>query len=147
MGQSLSTCPLMTATAQPQPRTRRRLDLVDVTLLVAGLTQLLPGLLAFFAPGAFYDLIATYPPENAHFAKDIGSWQIPLGLAALAAIGRPALRPFMLGVLALQYALHAVSHAIDVDLAEPASMGWVTLVALVLGAVLVGGLAAREARR
>ena len=132
----------MAATAQP--RTRSRLDLVGVALLVTGLTQLLPGLLALLAPGTFYDLIATYPPENAHFAKDVGSWQIALGLAALLAIGRPALRPLMLVVLALQLALHAISHAIDVELADPEAMGWATLVALVAGALALGALAVRE---
>jgi hypothetical protein len=40
---------------------------VPTVLLVLGLAQVVPGIVAFVAPGAFYDALAAYPPENDHF--------------------------------------------------------------------------------
>lgn len=121
-------------------------DLVGVVLLVVAATQLATGVLAFVSPGAFYDLVAGYPPENSHFLRDLGSWQVALGLVALAAWRRPAFRAPVLGILALHYVLHAISHAIDVGDADPSWHGPFGLVAQVLGAVVLTALAVREAR-
>ena len=127
-------------------RARSTSDIVGIALLVAAATQLLPGILATVSPAAFYDTIASYPPENSHFLRDVGSWQVALGVLCLAAWRRPALRAPVLGVLAIQYALHALSHAIDVNDSDPAWQGPVTLVLLILGAAVFGVLAAREPR-
>ena len=127
-------------------RARPASDIVGIALLVAAATQLLPGILATISPAAFYDTIASYPPENSHFLRDVGSWQIALGLLALAAWRRPALRAPVLAVLAVQYALHALSHAIDVNGSDPAWQGPVTLGLLLLGAAIFAVLAVREPR-
>ena len=118
--------------------------MVRAVLVIAGLGQLLPGLLAFVAPGAFYDALAGYPPENHHFIVDLGSWQIALGVAALYAASRPDWHVPMLGILALQYGLHAVSHVIDVNDAEPSWQGPFALVVEAVGVVVLGGLFLRE---
>jgi hypothetical protein len=76
----------MSTAAHPGLSSRRRLDAADLMLLSVGVAQLLPGLLAFLAPGAFYDAIGPYPPENDHYIKDVGTWQIALGVAALGAV-------------------------------------------------------------
>jgi hypothetical protein len=130
-----------TAGARP-----RALDLTGLVLGVTGLTQLVPGLLAFFAPGAFYDAVAPYPPQNDHVLRDVGSWQVALGLAALLAVRRPSWRVPVLGLLTLQFAMHAVSHLVDVGDADPAWVGPVELVLLASGAVLLGGLFLKERR-
>ena len=124
-----------------------RLDLTGAVLVAVGLGQVLPGLLAFLAPGAFYELLGPYPPENAHFVKDLGSWQIALGLAALAAAAKPAWRRTMLAILALQYVLHTISHVIDADVAEPRAAGTFALVSQLLGAVVLTALLVKERRR
>jgi hypothetical protein len=129
--------------AHPRARTT---DAAGVVLLVVAAAQLLPGILAVVAPGAFYDQIASYPPENSHFIRDLGSWQIALGLLALAAFRRPALRVPVLLVLAVQYVLHAVSHVIDVDSTDPAWQGPTALVLQLLGAIVLVALAVREQR-
>jgi hypothetical protein len=135
----------MAATAV-HPRAGRA-DLVDVVLVVVALTQVLPGVLAMLAPGIFYEQIGPYPPENGHFIKDLGSWQIALGVAALIAVRRPAWRLPMLGVLALQYGLHAISHLIDVDESDPSWQGPVALGIQVLGFMVLAGLFLRERGR
>jgi predicted anti-sigma-YlaC factor YlaD len=127
--------------------TRERTDVVTVALLLVGATQLLTGVWLMVDPGSFYDAIATYPPRNDHFLRDIGSWNVALGLAALIAWRRPSWRVPMLGVLTVNYGLHAVSHLINVDDAEPESLGVVNLVLLAGATVLLAALFAREARK
>ena len=129
------------------PAHRSRTDLADVALLVVGTTQVALGALAFLAPGTFYDLIASYPPDNAHFLKDVGSWQVALGAAALYAARRPAWRVPMLGILAIQYTLHTISHLIDVDVPDPAWQGTFALVTQAFGAVVLVALFLRERAR
>lgn len=122
-------------------------DLVDVVLLVVAAQQILLGLFALIAPGAFYDTIAPYPPDNDHFLKDVGSWQVALGAAALYAVRRPAWRAPMLAVLALQYGLHAISHAIDVGQSDPEWQGPVALGLLIAATLALAGLFLRERGR
>lgn len=127
--------------ATPAPRAHA-VDLTEAVLYAVAAIQILPGVLAFVAPGAFYDLLGPYPPQNDHFIKDLGSWQIALGAAALIGARRPDWRVPILGVLTLQFALHTVSHAIDVGATDPSWNGPVSLalealVTLVLAALLV----------
>jgi predicted anti-sigma-YlaC factor YlaD len=121
--------------------------MVPPVLLVVGVSQLIVGVWAFVAPGSFYDTIATFPPQNDHFLKDIGSWNVGLGLAAVIASRTPSWQRGMLAVLTVQFALHAVSHAIDVGVAEPESQGVSTLVLQIAGTLVLGGLLARESMR
>ena len=131
------------ATTAPR-REHAGTDLVTVVLVVVGLAQLLPGLLAFFAPGAFYDALAGYPPRNDHFLRDLGSWQIALGAIALYGARRQAWRAPLLGLLALQYLLHAISHLINVNDTDPAWQGPFALALQVLGFLALAGLFLRE---
>jgi hypothetical protein len=118
--------------------------MIRAVLLVVGVSQLAVGVLAFFAPGAFYDLIASYPPENGHFLKDIGSWNVALGAIALYGAGRPDWHVPLLGFLALQYGLHTVSHIIDLNEAEEDWQGWFALLTQGLGAIVLSALFLRE---
>ena len=130
--------------ADPHARSHRRLDVVDVVLLVVAATQIVPGLLAFAAPGVFYDEIGPFPPENEHFIRDLGSWQIALGAAALVAVRRPAWRLPMLGLLALQYGLHAISHLVDLDASERDGQAAATLALQVGACAVLTALCVRE---
>lgn len=133
------------ATAPARPTTER-IDATGVVLLIVAASQLLPGILALVAPAAFYDAVASFPPENHHFIRDVGSWQVALGLVALLAWRRPALRVPVLAILAIQYGLHLVSHVIDVNAGDPAWHGPFGLVAEALGAVVLTALALKEYR-
>lgn len=137
----------MPTVPQPAPRSGARTDAVTVVLLLAGASQVAIGAFAFLAPGAFYDAIAAYPPENHHFLMDVGSWQVALGATALYGARRAEWRVPLLALLALQYGLHGISHAIDVDLAEEAWQGWSALVVQVAATVVLAGLFLRERAR
>jgi len=49
-------------------------------LLVAAAYHLLLGAFMFFAPGAFYDALGKFPPENHHYVKDVSTFYIALGV-------------------------------------------------------------------
>lgn len=107
-------------------------------LVAVAAVLILPGVLAFVSPGAFYDVVAGFPPRNDHFLRDLGAFQIGLGAFALVAWRVPAARPGALAVLALHFGLHTVSHVIDVSNADPSWQGPFGLVAEALAtAVLV----------
>jgi hypothetical protein len=134
------------ASASASAPARAGTDLTGIVLGVVAAAQVLPGLLAFLAPGAFYDLLAPFPPENHHVLRDVGSWQIPLGLAAAVAVRRHAWRVPMLALLALQYTLHAISHLINLGDADPAWIGPAEFVLLAVAALALAGLLVREHR-
>ena len=121
--------------------------MVPAVLLVVGISQLVIGVWAFVAPGSFYDVIATYPPQNDHFLKDIGSWNVALGAAAVYAARKPSWHVGMLGVLTLQYVLHGISHAIDIDVADSDAMGVFATVLQFATAALLAALFLRERAR
>lgn len=124
-----------------------RADVVTAVLVVVGASQVLTGVIAFFAPDTFYDIVASYPPMNEHFLMDVGSWQIVLGALAVFGARRADWRAPLLGFLALQYALHLVPHLIHFDDAEKAGHAWFAAIALGATTVLLGALFLRERSR
>jgi hypothetical protein len=137
----------MSATSTPAAAPARAgTDLTGIVLGVVAAAQVLPGLLAFVAPGAFYDLVAPFPPENQHLIRDVGSWQIALGLAAAVAVRRASWRVPMLAIPTLQYGLHTISHLIDIGDAEPAWIGPAEFVILAVATLALAGLLVREHR-
>ena len=121
--------------------------MVAAVLLISGITQLIVGTWTFVSPGSFYDVVATYPPENDHFLKDIGSWNVALGAIALYGARRRDWHVPLLGFLALQYVLHTIAHIVDAGDADPASHDVVALVTQGLGAVVLTALFLRERAR
>ena len=74
---------------------------------------LITGGWAFFAPRSFFDVVAPWPPYNAHFLHDAGSFQLGLGVALLMTLF--ARRGALAGLAgaATGAAAHAISHVID----------------------------------
>jgi peptidoglycan/LPS O-acetylase OafA/YrhL len=115
--------------------------------MIVGVTQVATGVLAFVAPGAFYDLAAGYPPENHHFLRDLGSWNVALGAIALYGARRREWHVALLGFLAVQYILHTISHIVDVSDSDPSWQGPVAVITQGLGAVVLTALFLRERGR
>ncbi len=86
-----------------------------IVLVLAGLFFLLPGVWAFVAPQSFYDNLATFPPYNPHLVRDIGAFQIGIGVALLLAAVWSDARGIALAGAAAAAIVHVVSHVIDRD--------------------------------
>jgi hypothetical protein len=99
---------------------------------VLGLTQLAIGLWLAIDPDSFVDTIADFGPADTHFLRDIATFQAGMGIALLAAVGRPSWRvPILFAALA-QSALHTINHLFDIGNTDPGWQGPVNFVSLLL---------------
>lgn len=116
-------------------------------LAAFGLTELAIGIAQGAAPRAFYTAIGPFGPYNAHYARDVATFELAIGIALLMAIARPSWRVPVLTVAALQFALHSLNHLIDIRGAHPVWTGYFDFATLTLATVTLVWLmrlAARE---
>jgi hypothetical protein len=121
-----------------------RLGLVSI-----GLTQIAIGVWLAIDPDSFVDALADFGPADSHFLRDIATFQLGIGIALLAAVGRPSWRlPVIFAALA-QSALHTINHLVDIGETDPGWQGPVNFVALLALTVTLAGLmlAAAEERQ
>jgi hypothetical protein len=110
-------------------------------LLVVAAFHLLLGALMFFAPGAFYDSLGKFPPENHHYIKDVATFYIALGAVLYVSVRRRTWRVPLLVFAMLEYGIHAVNHLVDVNEATSALTGWFDFFSLALITLLLAALA------
>lgn len=110
-----------------------RLDEVRMrqALLILGLTQLAIGAWLLIDPDSFVDAIAPFGPADHHFLRDLGTFQAGMGIALLAAAGRPAWRAPILFAALVASALHTVNHLFDIGGTDPGWLGPANFIALV----------------
>ena len=90
--------------------------IVRVAWLGAVAFFVLLGAWPFVSPKSFYDIVATFPPFNAHLMRDIGVFTLGVGGALLAAVRwRDGLLVALAGA-SFASVLHVVSHIVDRDL-------------------------------
>ena len=118
-----------------------------LAFLVVGAAHVVVGLVMLFAPGPFYDGIATFPPRNDHFIRDLSTFYVALGLAFGVAAQRPAWRTPVLFVAVVEYALHVANHLYDLGYPDEDWVGPVTTAFLAAVLALLAGLAWAVARR
>jgi hypothetical protein len=119
-------------------------------LIAFGVSQLALGVLMAAAPDTFFEEIGPYGAQNDHYLRDISTFYLALGAAALVAARYPVWRVPVLAFALAEYAIHSVNHLLDVGDADPEWLGPANLIALVLTALLLGWLlwgALAEARR
>lgn len=110
-------------------------------LLVAAVYHLLLGAFMFFAPGAFYDSLGKFPPENHHYIKDVSTFYIALGTVFFVSVRRRSWRTPVLVFAALEYGIHTLNHLIDVGDAETDFTGWFDFFSLALVTLILAALA------
>jgi hypothetical protein len=114
----------------PGPRmTESRMRLA---LAILGGTQLAIGVWLAIAPDSFVDEVAAFGPADHHFLRDLATFQAGIGIALLAAIGRPSWRVPVLFAALAQSALHTVNHLFDIGGTDPGWQGPVNFVSLLL---------------
>jgi PPOX class probable F420-dependent enzyme len=103
---------------------------------VAGLLTLAAGVWSLASPSSFAEAVAF--PNAEHFLHDLGAFQIGIGATLLLALGWKdglalALTGFLVG-----NSIHAVNHAVDLDLGGHAADPWALgLVSVLVGAALM----------
>ena len=110
-------------------------------LMVAAVYHLLLGAFMFFAPGAFYDSLGKFPPENQHYIKDVATFYIALGVVFYISVRRRSWRTPVLVFATLEYAIHAINHLVDVGDAATDLTGWFDFFSLALIALIFAALA------
>jgi hypothetical protein len=104
---------------------------VATILAVAGASMLATGVWAGAAPRSFARFVDF--PYHEHFLHDLGAFQLGLGVTLLGALAwRDAPTVALTGFLVAN-TLHAVSHAVDLDLgghaSDPYAIGALSLLA------------------
>ena len=95
------------------------------------------------APYSFFARVGPFGAYNAHYVRDIATWEAALGVLLLVAVARPGWRLAVVALATVQCALHAVNHVVDVDAARAGSSAGVldavslALLTVVLVAVLI----------
>lgn len=112
------------------------MPVIRAILLLDGLGYLATGAVLLFAPTWFYDNVGTFPPFNRHYAGDLGSFLLPLGLGLLLAARDPAGSRWLVFAVALGSLLHVLNHAYDAWLAGSWLSDGPTLLSLGVMAVL-----------
>lgn len=124
-------------------------DVVGAGLLAFGIYQIALGLFMVVAPGTFFDTVASFGTRNDHYIQDLAAFELPLGVLFLLAVRRPSWRVPALFFGFLHWALHALSHLVDIGEADPGWLGPFDFIAITIGTALLGWLlwrAIEEAR-
>lgn len=107
------------------------LYLSGLTVLLAA-AMLVAGVWSLLWPASFAEAVRF--PEHTHFLHDLGAFQIGIGVTlALAVLWRDPLAVALTGFLAGN-TIHAVNHAVDLDLGGRSSDPWLLAVLSVLTA-------------
>jgi hypothetical protein len=107
-----------------------RLFFAGTALLHLGL-----GIWLFASPHSFFTTIGAFGPYNRHYERDVATFYLALGVAGWIAASRASWRVPVLGVLTIQYVLHSINHAFDVDRAHNSWAGPFDVVSLSLAAI------------
>ncbi len=111
-----------------------------LALVSIGLTQIAIGVWFAIDPDSFVETLADYGPADSHFLRDIATFQLGIGIALLAAVGRPAWRAPVLFAALAQSALHTVNHLIDIGETDPGWQGPFNFVSLLVLTIALAGL-------
>lgn len=79
----------------------------------AGVFFAVAGIAAFVAPAAFFEAAATFEPYNAHLIRDIGAFQVGLGVVLLLAVWIDDALVVTLGGAGVGSIVHSVGHVLD----------------------------------
>lgn len=84
-----------------------------VVCVLTGLYYSSLGALLFFFPHTFWSRIGPIGPFNQHYARDVGSFLLPLGAILFVAAFDPRRFRTVIAFAALGSTLHAISHLLD----------------------------------
>ena len=104
------------------------------------LIELSLALFMAFAPHAFYVALGPFDAFNAHYLRDVASFEGAIGIALLVALRRPSWRVPVLALTTVQFALHSFNHLLDIGSADPRWTGYADFGSLVAVTLLLAWL-------
>lgn len=129
-------------------------DVWVVAVLVGfGLTTLGLGSFMAVAPGTFFDILGPFGTRNDHYTRDNATFNLAMGALLLVAVRLRGWRAPALAFTALEWALHAANHLVDIDEADPGWVGVFDFASLLSGfgilvsALVITAAASRGGRR
>lgn len=96
--------------------------------------------LMIVSPHVFFTSIGPFGTLNAHYIRDIATYNAALAIGLALAVRRPSWRVPVLAVVTLQFALHAINHLADIDRAHPAWTGYFDFFTLAASTALLAWL-------
>jgi hypothetical protein len=121
---------------------------VRAALVAGGIFYLITGIALLAAPQWFFDNVGTYPPFNRHYAGDLGSFLLPLGIALVWAARNPVQHRGLIAFAAAGSGIHAANHLYDDLMLQSPELDITTpLILLVFTLVLVGAYVAARPER
>lgn len=119
----------------------------QLAFLAVGAAHVAVGLVMLFAAGPFYEGIATFPPRNDHFTRDLSTFYVALGIVLALAARHPTWRGPVLLLAVIEYALHIANHLYDFGDPPDAWVAPVTTALLAAVLALLALLAYAAVRR
>ena len=132
--------------ASAPPVAARGTSVVEVGLLAFALYNFVIAGLMIFAPHTFFSAIGPFGVQNNHYLRDTATFNLAFGVALLIAYRRVSWRTPILCCVALQFALHALNHLLDIGAAHPYWLGPFDFASLTLATAALAWLA-RESTR
>jgi hypothetical protein len=110
-------------------------------IALLAIANLGPALWIVVDPHGFFEQVGPFGVYNPHYLGDAAAFQGGIGVALVAALAWPALRPGALAATLAVTTLHALNHWIDVGEAHAGSnAGLADAVSLTILALLIVGL-------
>jgi len=127
----------MTTRTPDRPRAGARTDAVVVGIAVFATVELALAVFMAASPHRFYTAIGPFGAFNAHYVRDVATFEGALGVALLVSLGHPPWRVPVLAVTTIQFALHSINHLLDIERAEPAWTGYFDFISLAASTALL----------
>lgn len=120
---------------------------VRAVAVAAGAFFVVAGLAAFIVPAAFFEAAATFEPYNEHFVRDIGAFQLGLGMVLLLSAWVEDALVVALGGVGIGSLVHSGGHVLDRDLGGDPAVDIPFFAALSIVLVIAAWMRWRSIRR
>jgi hypothetical protein len=122
------------------PRTAAPPGTLVVGIAVFAVLELALAVFMAASPHAFYTAIGPFGTFNAHYLRDVASFEGAIGIALVLSLRRPSWRAPVLALTTIQYALHSLNHLLDIGHAHPAWTGYFDFFSLAAATVVLAWL-------
>lgn len=132
-------------TSEVTPRTSTAPTIVTVGVAAFAVYQLALAAFMAIAPHAFFTDIGPFGTANAHYIRDVATYNAAISFGFAVSVVRPSWRIPVLALTTVQFALHSVNHLVDIGNAHPAFDGYFDFFSLAVLTVLLAWLWHRAA--